>query len=181
MKEDGTWDLSGVPAETKPFYEAVLKQAAEVASELENAKAEIKKADEKANELEDKLKTKELVQKAEQEYGLVGPAQDVAEVLKAAESFDDATREKLETILKAANAKIETGDLFSELGTKFQGGKPAPSSAEAEAIAKADELVSKGDADSREVAMGKVWLDNPGLYERYQAEHPAQSFYGGNV
>ena len=151
------------------------------AAELEAAKEQIKKADEKASELADKLKTKELVQKAEDEFGKVGPAEDIAEVLKAAESFDEATREKLESILKAANAKIETGDLFSELGTKFSGVKGS-TGAYAEAVAKADEIVTKGDAESREMAMGKVWEQNPALYERYLAENPAQtSAFGVNV
>ena len=181
QKEDGTWDLSGVPAENKPFYEAIQKQAEMAAAELEAAKEQIKKADEKASELADKLKTKELVQKAEDEFGKVGPAEDIAEVLKAAESFDEATREKLESILKAANAKIETGDLFSELGTKFSGSKGS-TGAYAEAVAKADEIVTKGDEDSREVALGKVWEQNPALYERYLAENPAQtSAFGVNV
>ncbi len=180
QKEDGTWDLSGVPAENKPFYEAVLKQAAEAASELETAKAEIKKADEKATELESKLRTKELVQKAEDEFGKVGPAEDVAEILKAAEGFDEATREKLESILKAANAKIEAGDLFSELGTKFSGSKGS-TGAYAEAVAKAEEMVTKGDSDNQAAAMGKVWENNPALYERYLAENPAQTSAYGTV
>ena len=52
----------------------------------------------------------------------------------------------------------------------------------AEAVAKADEIVTKGDAESREMAMGKVWEQNPALYERYLAENPAQtSAFGVNV
>lgn len=180
QKEDGTWDFSGVPAENRAYLEAVQKQAEETASALESAKAEIKKADERASELESKLRTKELVQKAEDEFGKVGPAEDVAEILKAAEGFDEATREKLEKILKAANAKIEAGDLFSELGTKFSGSKGS-TGAYAEAVAKADEMVQKGDSDNRATAMGKVWETNPGLYERYLAENPAQTNAFGTV
>ena len=182
QKEDGTWDLSGVPAENRAFLESVQKQAEEQATALLAAQEQIKKADEKASELGDKLRMKELVQKAEDEFGKVGPADDIAEILKAAsESFSEDTYAKLEQVLKAADAKIETGDLFTELGAKFSGSKGS-TGAYAEAVAKADEIVTKGDAESREVAMGKVWADNPGLYERYLNENPAQtSAFGVNV
>ena len=173
QKEDGTWDLSGVPSETRPFYESVLKQAADTAAELDATKERLQKSEEKAETLSDTLKTRDLIQKAETEFGKVGPAEDVAQILKAAsESMDEETFEKLETVLKAAQAKIDTGDLFTELGRAGAGAPLKPSSAEAEAIAKADELVAKStDGLTRDAAMGMVWEQNPDLYNRYMAEN----------
>jgi hypothetical protein len=173
QKEDGTWDLSGVPSETRPFYESVLKQAEETKSELAATRERLEKSEEKAVILSDTLKTRELIQKAEHEYGKVGPAEDVAQVLKSAqESMDEETYEKFETILKAAQAKIDTGDLFTELGRAGTGAPLKASSAEAQAIQKADELVEKSTTGlTRDAAMGMVWEQNPGLYDRYLAEN----------
>ncbi len=172
QKEDGTWDLSGVPSETRPFYESVLKQADETKAELDATKERLEKSEEKAVVLADTLKTRELVQKAEREYGKVGPAEDVAQILKAAsESMDEETFGKFETILKSAQEKIDTGDLFTELGrTSGVTGEPQPGSAYAQAVAKADEIVAKGDMN-REAALGLIWEQNPALYDRYLAEN----------
>ena len=172
QKEDGTWDLTGVPAESRPFYEATLSKADALASELEATKDRLTKADEKTATLADALKTKELVQKAEAEYGHVAPATELAKILKAAqETMDEETYTSLESILKAADAKIETGDLFTELGRSGHGDTQKPGSAYAEAVSKADEMVEKGDAKNRDVAIGRVFETNPALYNRYMAEN----------
>ncbi len=170
QKEDGTWDLTGVPDETKPFFTALLAKADETASELEKTKEQLAKSHEETGELSEKLRTKEFIEKADKEYGKVGPTDEVAEILKAAsEHFDEETFGKLETLLKAANAKIESGDLFAELGRTALG-ESAPDSAYAEAVKKADEMVEKSGDLSRDAAMGKVWMDNPDLYARYMSE-----------
>ncbi len=170
QKEDGTWDLTGVPDETRPFFEAMLEKADETAAELESTKEKLAKAHEQTGELSEKLRLKEFIEKADREYGKVGSTDEIAEILKAAsEHFDEETFGKLETLLKAANAKIESGDLFAELGRTALG-ESAPDSAYAEAVKKADEMVEKSGDLSREQAMGKVWEQNPDLYARYMSE-----------
>jgi len=170
QKEDGSWDLSGLPDDTRVAFESVLKQAEDAQQEKEEERTRIAKAEERVSELESTLKRRDLIQKAENEFGKVGGREDVADILKAAsESFDEDTYAKLEQVLKSANERIEAGDLFAELG-RGGVGEPAPQGALAEAVAKADALVEKGDAKTREEAMAQVWTDNPALYDRYQAE-----------
>jgi hypothetical protein len=179
QKEDGTWDLSGVPAEGRPFFEAMIQKAASAETELEKTREALTKSDERTTQLADALKTREFIAKAETELPAVGPADKVALILKAAsESMDEETYQELETILKANNEKIATGDLFAELGRTGLGEAQKPGSALSEAIAKADEMVAKGDGLNRDVALGKVWEDNPALYDRYIAEKPTLRSYG---
>lgn len=173
-KEDGSWDFSGVPAEARPYYESLLKQADDTAAELEATKEKLQKADETTATLAEALKTREFIAKAETELPNVGPSDKVALILKAAsESFDEDTFTELQTILKANNEKIATGDLFAELGRTSRGEDAQPSSAYQEAVAKADEIVAKGDGVAKDVALGMVWEQNPGLYDRYIAEKPS--------
>ncbi len=170
QKEDGTWDLTGVPDETRPFFEAMLQKADETAAELESTKEKLQKAEEQGESLADTLRQQEFIAKAQDEYGKVGATDEVASILKAAsEAFDEETFAKLETILKAANERIEAGDLFAELGRASRG-ESAPTSAYSEAVAKADELVEKSGELTREQALGKVWESNPDLYAKYMAE-----------
>jgi hypothetical protein len=118
LKEDGTWDVSGVedPA-TRSFYDSVLKSLDNAKAEGESLRESVKKAEERASDLEDKLLEKEIVAKAEGEFSHIAKADELVPVLKAAkESMDAEAFEKLSEILKAASAKIETGALFAELG-----------------------------------------------------------------
>lgn len=177
QKEDGSWDFTDVPDETRAAFEAVLKQAEDAKQEQEeeaSAREQIAKAqEERISNLESALKRKELVEKAETEFGKVGPSDEIADILQ---DLPQDKVEKLEAVLKAANEKIETGDLFAELGRASRGPVDKPDSAYAEAVAKADALVEKSsDGMSRDEALGKVWQDNPELYDRYQREHPALS------
>jgi acetylornithine deacetylase/succinyl-diaminopimelate desuccinylase-like protein len=70
--------------------------------------------------LTERLRMKEFVEKAESEYKNIGSAQETAEILKAAsEGMDEEAFGKLETLLKAADAKIDTSGLYAELGRKL--------------------------------------------------------------
>lgn len=179
QKEDGTWDLSGVPAEGRPFFQAMIEKAASAETELERTREALTKSAEKTNELADALKTREFIAKAETELPAVGPTEQVAAVLKAAsEHLDEETYGVLEGILKANNEKIATGDLFAELGRTGYGEAQTAGSAYAEAVAKADEMVAKGDGLTQDVALAKVWETNPALYDRYIAEKPSLRSYG---
>lgn len=174
QKEDGTWDLSSVPSESRPFYEAQIRKAAEVETELEKTREALKKSADETAKLADTLRTREFIAKAADEFPDVGPTEEVAQILKAAsDSLDEETYGKLETILKSANERIATGDLFAELGRASRGDDAKPSSAYAEAVAKATEMVEKSGDISLDVAMGRVFETNPALYNKYLAEKPS--------
>lgn len=91
----------------------------------------------------------------------LGPAlRQVAETLPEAAAL-------VEKALQAATAQVATADIFKELGH----GVPTPGSAEEqiEQIAKA-RLAEDPSLESIEAARADVYIENPDLYARYQAE-----------
>jgi hypothetical protein len=164
-KEDGSWDLSGVPDEARPFFEEMISKADKTETELQDAREQLAKAD-------DTLRSKEMLAKAAS-YSHVAPADDLAPILKEAhEKLDPETFEKLDSLLTAAEERIMKGDLFAEKG-KASGVNDGTtkSDAYATAVEKAGELVEKSDKPlSQDQALAKVWEQNPDLYNAYLAE-----------
>lgn len=166
QKADGTWDLSGVPDATRPFYETVLKAQAETAEKLEKAETELA-------ETREALRVEGIIAKAEKEFTHIGAKDDVVEVLKAgSEKLDADGYERLVNLLSAADERIAKSSLMDELGrSSFES---APAGDAWDKIEKAaDDLVQKGaDGMTREQAIdtilksqqGKVW------YGEYLAE-----------
>lgn len=169
QKEDGSWDLSGVPDGSRPFYEAMIAKAAEA----DATRVQLEKAEETVATLSDELRTKDIIAKAETEFQNVGARDDVVEVLKdASAKLSPEAYEKLVTVLAAANEKIEKGDLFTELGRTV----PTDGSGTDawEKIEKAaDALVEKSDSGmTREQAVDRVMQTAEGaaLYSAYMRE-----------
>lgn len=163
-KEDGTWDLTGVPSESRPFFESMIEKADKTESELKETKEKLAKADET-------LRSREMVEKAAA-YSHVAPTDDLAPILKSmAEALDEETFAKFETLLGAAEERITKGDLFTELGRSSKGDGAVKSDAWSEAVKKADEMVEKADQPlSQDQALTKVWEQNPDLYTKYLNE-----------
>ena len=163
VKEDGSWDVSGVedPA-TRSFYENVLKSLDDAKAEGESLRESVKKAEERASDLEGKLVEKEIVAKAEGEFSKIAKADELVPVLKAAkESLPAEQYEALETLLKSANARIAEGDLFAELGrtmdpvlkaamSRGEHRVSADGDAWDQIVEKANAMVIKGDEDLNE-------------------------------
>ena len=164
-KEDGTWDLSGVPVESRPFYEAMIEKADRAESDLKETREQLAKA-------EDTIRSKEMVEKAAQ-YSHVAPADELAPILKAAaEKLDSETFEKLETLLGAAEERVQKGDLFQEKGrASIEDGTSGKSDAWTEIVTKADELVEKSEKPlTQDQAVSRVLAENPDLYAKYLAD-----------
>lgn len=174
-KEDGTWDLSGVPEEQRPALELVLKmhddELAELRKEKEVEKSKADEAIEIAKSERETRETREYIAKAET---LDKVAQDPAEfgpVLKSIANAErdghvpEGTFEKLETVLKSANEAIEKGDLFSELGRV---GGTGATDADAKIDAAAAELRKSDPKLTKEQAIAKALEDNPELYVDYR-------------
>lgn len=165
-KEDGTWDLSGVPSDSRPFFEEVIQKADETQRELKETREQLQKAD-------DALLTREMVEKAAS-FSHVAPSDELAPILKEARlSMDEESFGKLEALLSAAEERITKGSLFQEMGRASYSGSPEKASdAYAEAVQKADELIEKSDkAMTSDQALARVWENNPDLYTRYLAEN----------
>lgn len=173
-KEDGSWDLSGVAPEARPFYEDVLKARDEAEEAAKTLTERVEKAETAAAESQDKLRTVEHVQKAES-FSHVAPVDELAPVLKEAqEKLTPETFEKLEGIFKAVEERIVKGDLFTEFGKRTDGSESA-GDAMAQLEKMADELVEKSTGDeplSKEQAFDRVLATEKGaaLYAQYKGE-----------
>ncbi len=170
-KEDGTWDLTGVPDEAKPFYESMIEKQDRTEKDLKEAREEIAKAHEE-------IRSSTIVQKAE-EFKFVAPADELTAVLKeAGAKLDPETVEKLETILGTANERLEKSGLFTELGKTHGEQTESAGDAWSQIEKMAAERVEKSDEPlSTEQAIDRVLKSAEGkkLYRQYLAENPRMS------
>jgi len=160
-RDDGSYDLSGVPKNMQAAVEQICKQhedAVQKTSKLE----EILKA-----ERGERLR-RDFIEKADKEYtNLPGSSEDLGVLIKSLHDLDEAVAQKIEGIFKTVNAQLESGAILEEVGT------PA---VEAETTAwgriekQASELVSTGDSNSQAAAISKVLEMNPQLYQDYLKE-----------
>lgn len=187
LKADGSWDLSGVPEESRGFYASVLKAADTARAENAVLVERVEKAEASAAEANATLREREFVAKADNEYGKIAPAAELGPVLKAAaESMDAEAFEKLEGFLKGANERVEKGDLFAEVGSKVLKGADARTAANvvdassgdgwAKIEKMAEGLVEKSEGLTQEQAIERVLKSAAGreAYAEYMAE-----YYGG--
>lgn len=164
QKEDGSWDFDGVPDETRSFYEAMIQKADKTAEELEKTKEKLAKAD-------DTLLNRTMLEKAAR-LSHVAAADDLAPILKeASQSLSQENFEKLETLLTAAEERVQKGDLFSEKGKTGLGDSESQGDAYSKLVAKADEIIEKGADLTPEAAFDRAMRENPDLYSKYMYEH----------
>lgn len=173
-KDDGSWDLSGVDPDSRPFYETVLKQQDDLRAENKGLLEKVEKAQGDFAAEREKRVEAELVKKAEGELSHVASKADVVEVLKAARSTMTVEQyEKLEGILKSADERIEKGDLFAELGRtggSVNDGRDTDAWSKIEKAA--EEIVAKSGEEplSQAQAVARVLKERPELYSAYLAE-----------
>jgi len=166
-----------------------LKKRLEVGSNLDGEEDPIAKAlDLLPEELAAVIKAdRERLEKAEAELAkqreaalrsaYVAKAQNYADVVDDVEKFADTLRtvaekagpeiaDTVEEVLKAAQARVESANIFGELGSTIA--KVGAAEEQAEAIAKS---LRESDPNlTEEEARALVWERNPELYERYVAE-----------
>ncbi|MCK5604557.1 hypothetical protein KAR91_21895 [Candidatus Pacearchaeota archaeon] len=144
-------DKSGMSDEVKKQFE---KQETELADQ---AKIIAKMQD-------DRLE-KEWISKAA-DSTLVGEATEVGKLLKSVAEASPETAESLMTLFKAANARIEKGNLFKELGT---GGESEVDGALGELNKKAHDL-AKAEKITFEKAFAHVYKTENKLRKQYLLE-----------
>lgn len=110
----------------------------------------------------------EAVAKAATDFEALGlDAEQVGPTLRRLTEADPDLAKAVETALLAANAKVESADIFTELGKSATRGF---SGAEEKATAMAKSAVESGAADTFEQALAGVWKNNPDLYNEHLAE-----------
>jgi hypothetical protein len=157
-RDDGSYDLAGVPEEMKSTVEQLCKAqdvAIQKAAELE----EILKV-----ERDERLR-RDYVEKAEKEFSsLPGTSVEIGLLLKSLNDLDKDAAEKVEGIFKSVNAQLESSRILEEVGS------PA---VEAEVTAwgriekQAESMVAEGTMASKAAAIAKVLELNPKLYQEY--------------
>lgn len=137
----------------KADYEAIAKS-------LEDAKAEIAK-------MRRDQKTAEYVAKAK-DLANLGEADELgALMLAASEAFSAEQYQTFERLLKAANAKVDKGELFAQFADGAAEVEDDTFESKLEKLAKAK--VDAGQAPTREQAVLQVLNENPALRAEYRA------------
>lgn len=152
--------LKEAPEAVRKAFETLEKQAEEAVAKAQAAEEALRK------EREERMDA-EAIEKAREAFANLGlDAEQVGPALRRLAETDEALAKAVETTLAAANAKVESADIFTEIGTSA----PQTGSAfhKAESLAKA--AVTDGTAATFEQALTDVFASDPALYTEYLAE-----------
>ena len=148
------------PEEVRKAYEAMQKAVDDAKAQAAAAEAELRKERAERADAEAVVKARESYANLGLDPEVVGPA-----LRRLADSDADLAK-SIEGVLTAANAKVESADIFSEIG---KSARPSGSAYEkAEAMAKA--AVVDGKSATFEQALSDVFTSNADLYMSYLAE-----------
>ena len=170
QKEDGTWDLSGVPEDARAAVEAVIAKQDEEREALQKAADEQKTLAEqaiaKADEVAAKLEKAEYVESAKGYDNLAKSADELGELLydiakaEKDEHLPKGTSDTLTELLKAANEAAAA--VFKEAGRT---GRGTGSDLDSKVQAAVDEIKKADPKLTDAQAIAKAYTDNPALYE----------------
>jgi hypothetical protein len=164
-KEEGEDDLpeflrKEAPEAVRKAYESMQKAVAE-------AKAEKFAAEEVLRKERSERADADAVVKAKDSFGSLGlDPEFVGPALRRLSEVDEDLAKSVDEVLKAANAKVESADIFTEIG----GNPRALGSAYEKATAMAKAAVTDGKAGTLEQALADVFMSNPALYDDYLNE-----------
>ena len=148
------------PEEVRKAYESMQKAVADAQAQAEAAEMELRKERAERADAEAVVKARESYANLGLDPEMVGPA-----LRRLAESDADLAK-SVEDVLISANAKVESADIFSEIG---KSARPSGTAYEkAEAMAKA--AVADGKSATFEQALSDVFTSDSDLYMSYLAE-----------
>lgn len=160
MKDEEEEFMKSAPESVREAYESMRKAVDEAKSQADIAETELRK--ERADRAD-----AESVIKARTAYAALGlDAEQVGPALRRLADNDSDLAKSVEDVLTAANAKVESADIFSEIGKST---RPSGSVYQkAEAMAKA--AVVDGKHSTIEQALTDVFTSDGELYKSYLAE-----------
>jgi hypothetical protein len=162
-------DKSELPEPVRKALEKAEADNTALTQRIEKAEADAKAADEIAKAERDRRELAEFVQKAETFQALPASAAELGPLLKnASEKLSKEDYEKLEGILKGADAQVAAGELFKEQGRS--GGALAENSALSEFNKKVADLQKSESGLKKSEAMERVRKAEPELQARMAAE-----------
>lgn len=141
---------------------------------IEKSMDRAKKAEELAKNERDARETREFISKAA-DFNMISTPEDLGPLLhKLSKALPEADYTAVETLLRATNDQIKEGGLFSTIGKSGESGSGNGGNGSASDIvkSKAKQLIEKSSKEgyTMEQAMLDVVLENPGLYDQYNAE-----------
>jgi len=160
-----------IPKETQAKLDELFESHAKIAKENETLATSNKSLTEQVTKEREMRVAKEFHEKAKS-FGHVGEdAIELGKTLKEAfETMSKEGYERFEKTLKAANDKIEAGNIFSELGTSAGGSVVYDDKIK---VAKEAELKANPKLTS-EQAEDLALQKNPELYNEYLSDNPSQ-------
>jgi hypothetical protein len=160
MPDEDEEFMKSAPESVRKAYENMQKAVDEAKAQAEVAETELRKERNERADADAIVKARESYANLGLDPELVGPA-----LRRLADSDADLAK-SVEDVLTSANAKVESADIFSEIG---KSARPAGSAYEkAEAMAKA--AVTDGKSATFEQALSDVFTSNGELYVSYLAE-----------
>jgi hypothetical protein len=148
------------PEEVRKAFESMQKAVERAREEKAVAEEVLRKERAERADADAVVKARESFASLGIDPELVGPA-----LRQLSETAPDLAK-SLDEVLKAANAKVESADIFTEIG----GNPRALGSAYEKATAMAKAAVSDGKAGTLEQAVADVFMSNPALYDEYLNE-----------
>lgn len=148
------------PESVRKAYETMQKAVSDAKAQAEAAEVELRKERAERADAEAVVKARESYANLGLDPEMVGPA-----LRRLADSDADLAK-SVEDVLTAANAKVESADIFTEIG---KSARPSGSAYEkAEAMAKA--AVADGKSATIEQALSEVFTSDADLYMSYLNE-----------
>jgi len=148
------------PEEVRKAFESMQKSVARARAEKTAAEEVLRK--ERADRADS-----EAVVKARDSFGSLGlDPEFVGPALRQLSEVAPDLAKSVDEVLKAANAKVESADIFTEIG----GNPRTMGSAYEKATAMAKAAVTDGKASTLEQALADAFMSNPALYDEYLNE-----------
>lgn len=149
--------LKEAPDAVRKMYEDMQKATDEAVAKAAEAEATLRKERDERADADAIVKARDSFQSLGIDPEQVGPA------LRRLSETDADLAKAIETALVSANAKVESADIFSEIGkSSFQSGSAYE---QADVLAKA--AVASGQSATIEQALSDVFVANPDLYNQY--------------
>lgn len=152
--------MKSAPEEFRKAFESMQKSIDDAVAAKDAIEADLRKERGERADADAIVKARDAFAHLGLDAEMVGPA-----LRRLAETDSDLAK-SVEDVLTAANAKVESADIFSEIG---KSARPSSSSYDqAEAMAKA--AVAGGKSATFEQALAAVYTEQPELYNQYLAE-----------
>lgn len=160
--------LKEAPDAVRKMYEDMQKATDEAVAKADEAVAKAAEAEDTLRKERDERADSDAIVKARESYQSLGiDPEQVGPALRRLSETDADLAKAIETALVSANAKVESADIFSEIG---KSALPSSGSAYEQADVMAKAAFAAGHSATIEQALTDVFTSNPDLYSQYLSD-----------